>query len=658
MDGPLRDFVQIFRPLGILTSLTLPILSWFNGAKMTAGIRRSMGESTQIEDLWIPYFCTSTNLSQSDLNIHTQGSLWFYCRASMGVVGLLPPMIDTNGDLLIDGGYTSNLPADVMASKVETVIAMDVENKDVSGFDHIYNYGDGVSGWWILWQKLTLTHRVPLFGEMVNWLSCINHTRQLISMQNQPGLIDLYVRPLVQHFGLIDYHLLDEISAIGFQTTIPALRRWLRTRKRRNPEAATATEGVPLEGTFLEDYTLITPRPDPAGAPAGGSAASTFPVAALGSGVFDPPSREPSPAPFSALPGGLGSRRPSLSGAFGALHPGSQVLGRLPTSSSAHNLSTTYRSGGSPPRAAGLGAEQGPGLEDEENLLGGPDRRGSFRTERRDRSAAGFSAPRGKAPASPQILSWANAAPQRSEDRFSMVDQAEYRRQKRLEQSIGHTLNLRSRQKRSPALPLPSSSAQEQSGVPERLEEKSDTILSNIQPLDMTSSATSPPPSADVAVLDLSESETLCFDAESGELTVPKSPVLKTNNLPLQYPPILREASQLQEGLDSIPSQPELVVLDHVDLPRGNFYSPEKASQRQQGGLRRNVSMRMLTAHQDHLSDEHDDGVEEDEGLDGIDEVDSISDVSNSDRLQPLTQQHPSAASRSSGRHRRRRRRR
>ena len=50
------------------------------------------------------YFCMSTNLSKGQPNVHTTGLLWRLIRASMTIVGMVPPVYE-DGDLLVDGGY-------------------------------------------------------------------------------------------------------------------------------------------------------------------------------------------------------------------------------------------------------------------------------------------------------------------------------------------------------------------------------------------------------------------------------------------------------------------------------------------------------------------------------------------------------------------------
>ncbi len=68
-------------------------------------------------------------------------------RASMSILDYLPPMY-YDKSLLIDGGYTNNLPVDVMKDvfNPKLNVAVDVENKDGDNFDKIPDYGDYLSG--------------------------------------------------------------------------------------------------------------------------------------------------------------------------------------------------------------------------------------------------------------------------------------------------------------------------------------------------------------------------------------------------------------------------------------------------------------------------------------------------------------------------------
>lgn len=125
--------------------LTRPSL----GHEFNRGIYKAFYD-VHLEDMWIPFFANSTNITHSRMEIHKTGYAWRYVRASMTLAGLLPPISD-RGDLLVDGGYIDNLPVSVMMSMGPTdVIAIDVGSIDDTS---PRNYGDSVSGWGILLNK-------------------------------------------------------------------------------------------------------------------------------------------------------------------------------------------------------------------------------------------------------------------------------------------------------------------------------------------------------------------------------------------------------------------------------------------------------------------------------------------------------------------------
>jgi lysophospholipid hydrolase len=107
------------------------ILYRFSGRQFTKEVRQALGKE-RIEDLWLRYFCITTNVRRMEQNVHRCGPVAQLVRASMTVLGLFPPMI-YNGDVHIDGGYVNNIPVDVMVEQGHcgTIIAVDVEDKDM-----------------------------------------------------------------------------------------------------------------------------------------------------------------------------------------------------------------------------------------------------------------------------------------------------------------------------------------------------------------------------------------------------------------------------------------------------------------------------------------------------------------------------------------------
>jgi NTE family protein len=67
-----------------------------------------------IEDLWIPYFAVSTNLSSYALHRHDRGDLFAAIRASGSIPVLLPPVYTRNGEMLVDGCLLDNVPIRMM----------------------------------------------------------------------------------------------------------------------------------------------------------------------------------------------------------------------------------------------------------------------------------------------------------------------------------------------------------------------------------------------------------------------------------------------------------------------------------------------------------------------------------------------------------------
>ncbi|MBM1170472.1 patatin-like phospholipase family protein [Microvirga arabica] len=96
-----------------LNDYTLPLVALVRGHKVDARLFEHFGDRN-IEDLWLPFFCVSSNLTTGATHVHRQGPLWRALRASIAIPGLLPPVIEPEG-VLVDGAMMNNLPADIMA---------------------------------------------------------------------------------------------------------------------------------------------------------------------------------------------------------------------------------------------------------------------------------------------------------------------------------------------------------------------------------------------------------------------------------------------------------------------------------------------------------------------------------------------------------------
>ena len=191
-----RLFVKLRSPRGLL-DMTYPITSVFTGAYFNWFVVEAFGEDTDIEDLWIPFYCVSTNITMSKERIHTSGQLWSYVRASMSYAWILPPICDpVDGLLLMDGCYVNNVPGDIMLnSGCEHIIVVDVTPPDST---ELTNYGNCLSGWWLLWKRInpfTDPVQIPDQAEIQARLAFCSHYKNLSQLTENPNYE--YIQPPV-----------------------------------------------------------------------------------------------------------------------------------------------------------------------------------------------------------------------------------------------------------------------------------------------------------------------------------------------------------------------------------------------------------------------------------------------------------------------------
>ncbi|GAA5904627.1 uncharacterized protein JCM6883_003846 [Sporobolomyces salmoneus] len=207
----------------ILTDLTYPVVAYTTGHEFNRGIYKSFYD-TNIEDMWLPYFCNTTNITHSRMDVHTSGYAWRYVRASMSLAGLLPPLCD-EGDMLVDGGYVDNLPVSVMlAQGASSVFAVDVGSVDDTD---PRNYGESVSGWWLLiqrWNPFGNAPNIPSITEIQARLTYVSSVKTLEEAKNTPGV--LYMRMPVTQFGTMEFKRFTEILQVGSDFSKGLLTEW------------------------------------------------------------------------------------------------------------------------------------------------------------------------------------------------------------------------------------------------------------------------------------------------------------------------------------------------------------------------------------------------------------------------------------------------
>ncbi|KAH6916678.1 hydrolase [Coprinopsis sp. MPI-PUGE-AT-0042] len=204
----------------ILSDVTYPIVAYTTGHEFNRSLYKAFYD-LHIEDMWLPYFCNTTNIMTSRMEIHETGYAWRYIRASMTLVGLLPPLCD-NGSLLVDGGYLDNLPVSAMSSMgASAIFACDVGAVDDNS---PRNLGDTVSGWWLLinrWNPFSNARQVPAITEIQSRLAYVSSVNTLEEAKVAKDC--LYMQMPVQDYGTLQFGKFEEILKKGYTTAMELL---------------------------------------------------------------------------------------------------------------------------------------------------------------------------------------------------------------------------------------------------------------------------------------------------------------------------------------------------------------------------------------------------------------------------------------------------
>ena len=204
----------------------LPLVSFFSGERMDSRLKGHFGGG-DIEDLWIPFYCASSNLTTGTVAVHGRGPLWKALRASASLPGVFPPVV--YGDHLhIDGGTLDNLP--VSAARefgAGVVIACDMD------LDKQYRLGYQVfPSNWELFKDRYVTRgkrfRVPDLPSIVFQATLLgNHEKHAKALADA----DIRFRPKVRKIGFLDWGAFERAVEIGYlharECLAQAGRAWL-----------------------------------------------------------------------------------------------------------------------------------------------------------------------------------------------------------------------------------------------------------------------------------------------------------------------------------------------------------------------------------------------------------------------------------------------
>jgi len=219
-----------------VNDIAIPLIAMTLGEKVRARLKEHFGEQ-QIADLWLPYFCISSNLTSGSFQMHRRGLLRHALRASSAIPGLLPP-VTQDENVLVDGALMKNFPTDVMRRlHLGPIVGVDVTRGKNITASEVARPSSVLR--WILsgqWRK------GPPIVSLLLRAATISTGQEMVASREAT---DLLVLPKMEQIEIRDWEAYDEAIDAGHQGMAEALagldRPLIDLRRRLTREEDEAT---------------------------------------------------------------------------------------------------------------------------------------------------------------------------------------------------------------------------------------------------------------------------------------------------------------------------------------------------------------------------------------------------------------------------------
>ncbi len=223
--------------------ISVPIIALTKGKKVEARLKEHYGD-TLIEDLWLPFYCVSSNITSGGYVVHKRGLLRAALRASISIPGVLPPVL-SNGAVLVDGAVMRNFPVDLMrAWHMGPVVGVDVSR--ASGVDPAVL--ENPKSWWMWLLTGAWRQGPPIVSILIRSATL---TTKADLMESRLAT-DLLILPEPGGVEIRDWKAYDLAVANGRAAAVAAMAKLdgpvteIRLRKRR-ADRKTALETLRIE---------------------------------------------------------------------------------------------------------------------------------------------------------------------------------------------------------------------------------------------------------------------------------------------------------------------------------------------------------------------------------------------------------------------------
>lgn len=206
-------------------NLTLPLISLIS-TKVPTEMLIQIFEDIQIEDMWLPFFAITSNITKGIEGIHREGTVWQVIRASTAIPGIAPPM-EMNGELFYDGALLNNLPVDHMRALLgdeAPIIAVMLTGLEEE--PKIYHFPPVITFWMALMKKLKLGYKdytfPPFFHTFVQSLLIGSSARENANQL----LATIVIRPELKEYRILKLKTkgIHNMIQIGYKAALAKLK--------------------------------------------------------------------------------------------------------------------------------------------------------------------------------------------------------------------------------------------------------------------------------------------------------------------------------------------------------------------------------------------------------------------------------------------------
>lgn len=242
-DEMLLRYRRSFVDTNPVNDYTFPLVALTRGRKVSRLLQREY-EDVSIEDLRLPYFCISANLTTGCALEHRRGRLSRALRASVAIPGVMPPVFEGE-DVLVDGAAINNLPVDIMHRHAPGYVIGCDAGADRS-FCAELAPGEGPP----LWRFFARGHGGR---RRINIFQVLMHAGMIKSSsleKAQRAFADTILRPPLASIDLLNWRAFDRAIEAGYRYARQALEELPSVPRLA---AAPIAEGRPAENSLAAE---------------------------------------------------------------------------------------------------------------------------------------------------------------------------------------------------------------------------------------------------------------------------------------------------------------------------------------------------------------------------------------------------------------------